>query len=84
MEETSSILSSNQRYATAALFSFALHRSQFHQGRPPASPHGGDGGAPETANTSSVSDNAKPPVNDNSALLFPVFRYSIKLMMHES
>ncbi|KAK2392607.1 hypothetical protein P8452_29485 [Trifolium repens] len=75
MEETSSILSPTQRYATAALFSLALHRSQFHQGRPPASPHGGDSVAPNTADTSSVSDNAKLPINDNSTLLFPVFRF---------
>ncbi|XP_045804152.1 transmembrane and coiled-coil domain-containing protein 4-like isoform X1 [Trifolium pratense] len=75
MEETSSILSSSQRYATAALFSFALHRSQFHQGRPVASPRGGNGGSPNTVDTSPASENTNLPLKDNSALLFPVFRF---------
>jgi len=71
MEETSSILSPPQRYAAAALFSLALHQSQFHQRPTPPSPRTAD------ADSSSVSDNPELWIHDNSGLLFPIFRYSI-------
>ncbi|KAL5073900.1 hypothetical protein RYX36_012884 [Vicia faba] len=69
MEETTSILSPSQRHAAAALFALALNQSQIHQGRSPATPRGGgDDASPTTAQTS-------PRINDNSGLLFPIFRF---------
>jgi len=77
MEETSSILTPPQRYAAAALFSLALHQSQFHQRPTPPSPTTADADAPTIADSSSISNNPELWIHDNSGLLFPIFRYSI-------
>ncbi|AES73977.1 putative alpha/Beta hydrolase [Medicago truncatula] len=75
MEVTSSILSPAQRYAAAALFSLALHQSQFHERPTPSSPRTADADAPTTADSSSTSDNPELWIHDNSGLLLPVFRF---------
>ncbi|XP_004500958.1 uncharacterized protein [Cicer arietinum] len=77
MEATSSILLPAQTYAAAALFAIALHQSQIHQGLTPASPRagGGDAPTPSIVDASSVSDNPELWINENSGLLWPIFRF---------
>ncbi|KAK9032957.1 hypothetical protein V6N11_017999 [Hibiscus sabdariffa] len=74
-----SILSSAQKYAAAALFALALHHSHIHQTQPtdPLLSLNEEpiGECASNTDTGSVSDYPKLWIHDNSGLLLPVFRY---------
>lgn len=80
-----SILTSTQRYAAAALFAVSLHQSQIHQARPfnPLVPLKEEPiGEGVTAGASlSVSDNPQLWIHENSGLLSPVLRYDFNLFL---
>ncbi|KAK8681548.1 hypothetical protein V6N13_053950 [Hibiscus sabdariffa] len=73
-----SILSSAQKYAAAALFALALHHSHIHQTQPtdPLLSLNEEpiGECASNTDTGSVSDYPKLWIHDNSGLLLPVFR----------
>ncbi|KAK8572576.1 hypothetical protein V6N12_028629 [Hibiscus sabdariffa] len=70
-----SILSSAQKYATAALFALALHHSQIHQKQPTDPLLSLNEDPIGNTDTVSVSDYPQLWFHENSGLLLPVFRY---------